>query len=224
MAVPDASVDPFKLSLANLGDAMAHGAQVLLQTGVTGFRIDEGRIAQTHLLDRKTGEEILVTAAQVVNAAGAWAGDVAALAGQTVHLLYSKGSLLITDVRITDRVINRLRQSSDADILVPGGTVSILGTTSIRIQDLREIRPTIEEIDYIIDTAAGMIPQLQKQRYIRAYAGVRPAGGHRGYGPGRPIGDPGICLDRSRTKRAGKPDIHDWREIDHLPRHGGKNS
>jgi glycerol-3-phosphate dehydrogenase len=173
-AVPDASVDPFKLSLANLGDAMDHGARVRLQTGVTGFRIDDGKIVQTRLLDRKTGDEILVTAVQVINAAGAWAGEVAALAGQTLHLLYSKGSLLITDVRITDRVINRLHQSSDADILVPGGTVSILGTTSIRIRDLREIRPTIQEIDYIIDTAAGMIPQLQKQRYIRAYAGVRP--------------------------------------------------
>ena len=50
--------------------------------------------------------------------------------GRASTCSYSKGSLLITDQRLTQRVINRLRPASDADILVPGGTVSILGTTS----------------------------------------------------------------------------------------------
>jgi len=82
--------------------------------------------------------------------------------------------LLITDQRLTRRVINRLRPASDADILVPGGTVSILGTTSIRMDTLDRIVPTVEESDYIINAAAAMVPSLETTRYIRAYAGVRP--------------------------------------------------
>jgi glycerol-3-phosphate dehydrogenase len=52
---------------------------------------------------------------------------------------------LVTHNRITDRVVNRLRSSASANILVPGGTVSILGTTSIRIDGLDQIYPTVEE-------------------------------------------------------------------------------
>jgi glycerol-3-phosphate dehydrogenase len=91
------------------------------------------------------GEELTIEAHQVVNATGAYAGVVAGLAGAAIDIIYSKGSLLVTHNRITDRVVNRLRSSASADILVPGGTVSILGTTSIRIDDLDQIYPTVEE-------------------------------------------------------------------------------
>jgi glycerol-3-phosphate dehydrogenase len=173
-AVEDASVDPFRLSMENISQALALGSTLLTYHKVVGFKMSRNRIQTTHLINTKTGVKVKIEADQVVNAAGAWASEIAALAGATIDLLYSKGSLLITDHRMTDRVINRLRPSSNADILVPGGTVSILGTTSIRIDSLEDIRPTIEEVDLIIDTAVGMIPALESTRYIRAYAGVRP--------------------------------------------------
>ena len=81
---------------------------------------------------------------------------------------------MVTHNRITRQVINRLRPSSNADILVPGGTVSILGTTSLRIENLDAIYPTVKEIDFILEEGAAMIPALEKTRYIRAYSGVRP--------------------------------------------------
>jgi len=96
------------------------------------------------------------------------------MAGAHINILYSMGSLLVTQDRLARRVINRLRKSSDADILVPGGTVSVLGTTSVRIDDPDLCRPTIQEADRMIDNATAMIPVLETTRYIRAYAGVRP--------------------------------------------------
>ena len=90
------------------------------------------------------------------------------------NILFSKGSLLVTHNRITQQIVNRLRPSSNADILVPAGTVSILGTTSVRIDSLDDIRPTVQEIDFIIGEGTKMIPALETARYIRAYAGVRP--------------------------------------------------
>jgi glycerol-3-phosphate dehydrogenase len=110
----------------------------------------------------------------VVNAAGAWAGQVAALAGATVAMRYSKGSLLVTQSRIAHRVLNRLRPPGNGDILVPGGTVSILGTTSERVASPDAIRPEIHELDAIIAEGAAMVPLLASTRYIRAYCGVRP--------------------------------------------------
>jgi glycerol-3-phosphate dehydrogenase len=177
--VADASVDPFHLCLDNITEALELGSGVRLHTRVTGFDRDRGRIRSVRLIDDETGEESTVAADLVVNAAGAWAKEVAALAGIEMDLLYSKGSLLITDQRLTKRVINRLRTASDADILVPGGTVSILGTTSLRIDSLDRIVPSVAESDYIVETAAAMVPALNTTRFIRAYAGVRPLVGSR---------------------------------------------
>jgi glycerol-3-phosphate dehydrogenase len=185
--VRDASIDPFRLTLENIAHALDLGCRLLLHTDVVGFKKKNGLIQATILHNRKTGEQILIEADQVVNAAGAWAGEVAALAGGRIELLYSKGSLLITHHRIARRVINRLRPSSDADILVPGGTVSILGTTSVRIDALDDVRPTIAEIDYIVEAASAMVPTLKTTRYIRAYAGVRPLIGSKSLDNGRAL-------------------------------------
>jgi glycerol-3-phosphate dehydrogenase len=126
------------------------------------------------LVDLKSGEAFTVEAEQVVSASGPWAGEIAALANASIDILYSKGSLMVTDTRVTKRVVNRLRPPGDGDILVPGGSVSILGTTSIRIDSLEAIGPTIDEMDLMVNEGAAMLPVLENARYIRAYAGVRP--------------------------------------------------
>ena len=173
-AVADATVDPFKLSLENLSHAQRLGAVFMPETKVVGFAKINNRITEARLVHEKTGQILSVYPEQVVSAAGAWAGEVAAMAGASVKLFYSRGSLLVSCFRIAHRVINRLHLPGDGDILVPGGTVSLLGTTSVRMDSLENIRPTIAEIDRIVTRASDMIPVLESTRYTRAYAGVRP--------------------------------------------------
>lgn len=173
-AVRDAVVDPFMLSLDNAADAQANGAAILRNVRLTGFDTENGRILAARVEHRRTGKTFTISAGEFVNATGAWADSVAAMAGAKIDMSYSKGSLLITQNRINERVVNRLRPASDADILVPGGTVSIIGTTSVEIDSLDDIRPTTAEVDAIIREGADMVPELNTARYIRAYAGVRP--------------------------------------------------
>ena len=177
--VKDASIDPFKLSLENIAQAQELGCTLLRFTKVVGFDKQNNKIQTTRLQDITTGEKISIEAAHVINATGAWAGEIAALAGVEIDIICSKGSLLVTHNRITDLVVNRLRASANADILVPGGTVSILGTTSIRIENLNQVYPTVEEVDAMVGEAVKMIPALETVRYIRAFAGVRPLIGSR---------------------------------------------
>ena len=171
--VEDAAIDPFSLSLNNMAHAQQLGCRLLRFTQVVDFQISHGRIRTVLLLNRETGEKMSLEAEIIVNAAGAWAGSVAALAGAQIKMVYSKGSLLVAHTRITERVINRLRHPTDGDILVPGGTVSILGTTSERTESPDLIYPEIHEIDHIIEEGAAMLPVLASTRYIRAYCGVR---------------------------------------------------
>ena len=172
--VADATIDPFKLSLNNIAYAQARGCRLLRFSRVDGFDVYKARIRRVRVTDELTGQGMDIEAEIVVNAAGAWAGHVAGLAGACLDMHYSKGSLVVTQNRIARRVVNRLRMPTDGDILVPGGTVSILGTTSERVDSPDVIYPETHEIDAIIDEGAAMIPALAETRYIRAYCGVRP--------------------------------------------------
>ena len=173
-AVPDATIDPFKLSLDNISHAQQLGTRLMRFTRVVSFSVQHGKIVWVGLTNTETGQEIRIEADLIVNASGAWAGQVAALAGIKIDMLYSKGSMLVTPKRLTHRVINRLRRATDGDILVPGGIVSVLGTTSVRVESPDTIYPELDEIDRIIEEGSRMIPELKTTQYVRAYCGVRP--------------------------------------------------
>jgi glycerol-3-phosphate dehydrogenase len=172
--VPDASIDPFKLSLETMAHAERLGARLVRRTEVVGFERAGNKIVAARLRHSQTGEESLLTADIVVNAAGAWARGIAQRAGLDVPMLFSKGTLVVTHARLAHHVLNRLRTPGDADIIMPGGTVSIAGTTSVTIDDLTDVQPTVPEVDLIVEEASALLPALQETRYIRAYAGVRP--------------------------------------------------
>jgi glycerol-3-phosphate dehydrogenase len=186
-AVEDAAIDPFKLSLDNLAHAEQLGTRFLGDSQVTGFQIRQSKIRSVDLKNIRTGADICIEVDIVVNAVGAWAGHVAALAGMKIDMLLSKGSLLVTQRRLTQQVVNRLRRATDGDILVPGGTVSILGTTSVRVESPDRVYPEIEEVDAIISSVKAMVPVLETTRYIRAYCGVRPLIGSEDHGDDRSV-------------------------------------
>jgi len=172
--VNDASINPFKLSIENMSDAVSRDSQFFSFTKVLGFKITNNAIEYANLINQNTGEPFQIKARTYVNASGAWAAEIAAMAGITINMVLSKGTLLVTNQRITKRVINRLRKATDGDILVPGGVVSILGTTSIRVSSPDNIYPTVNEVDQIISEGEKMAPSLTTCRYIRAYSGARP--------------------------------------------------
>ncbi len=172
--VEDASVEPFHISLENMNQAIELGAKYFNFCSVVKFHMAGKTIQKVMAKNLITRQIFEIEARVVVNAAGAWSGEIAKLAKIHVDMIYSKGCLLITHNRAAGHVLNRLRPPSDGDILVPGGTVSIFGTTSLRLDHLHTIRPTVEETDILVKEAAAMVPELEKARYIRAYAGVRP--------------------------------------------------
>ena len=172
--VNDASINPFKISIENINDAVLRGSQYLSFSKIVGFKITNHSIEYAIVINQNNGKTYQIKARTYVNASGAWAGIIAAMAGITINMVLSKGTLLVTSKRMTKRVINRLRKATDGDILVPGGVVSILGTTSVRVKSPDNIYPTIKEVDQIISQGEQIIPALKTCRYIRAYSGARP--------------------------------------------------
>ena len=170
----DSSIDPFRASFENLSYAIKCGHRFMPYTEVKRFEITHNKIQFTQVKNLSTGQEQNIEAEQVVNAAGAWVGQVASLAKAHIEILYSKGSLIVTHNRLAHHLLLRLRPPSDGDVLCPGGTVSILGPSSIRLTSPDRIKPTVEEVDHIINQGIPIVPSLKQCRYIRAFAGIRP--------------------------------------------------
>ena len=173
-AVPDASCEPWALIDANVRAARAYGGDAWSYHRVTGFERRGDTIQAVCLTDTRTGEEKTVGCDFVVNAAGAWAGQIGGLAGVQIEMAAGKGSMVVMNHRLVNTVVNRCHLPGDGDILVPVGTVCIIGTTSINVPDPDHYEIEPHEVDLMLAEGEKLVPGFSRARSLRAYAGVRP--------------------------------------------------
>ncbi|PQL93042.1 anaerobic glycerol-3-phosphate dehydrogenase subunit A [Apibacter adventoris] len=174
--VPDGTVDPFRLTLSNIMDAKDHGAEILTYHEVLGLIKEQNRIIGVKVYDHKTKEEKEIYASIVVNAGGIWGQKIAEYADLKIKMFPAKGALLIFGHRVNKMVLNRCRKPADADILVPGDTICLIGTTSTHVpyDEIDDMYVTPEEVDILIREGEKLAPILLQTRILRGYAGVRP--------------------------------------------------
>ncbi|HYX89795.1 MAG TPA: anaerobic glycerol-3-phosphate dehydrogenase subunit GlpA [Gaiellaceae bacterium] len=173
-AVPDASLDPWKLVWGCARSAREHGAKILPYHRVLDLERQGDRVVGALVRNESTGEELRIHADVVVNAAGAWAGQIAALAGCKVTVLPGKGIMIAMNHRLVNTVVNRCKPPADGDIIVPIRTVSVIGTTDTRVADADDLEVTQGEIDEMLDEGEKLVPGFREARALRVWAGARP--------------------------------------------------
>jgi glycerol-3-phosphate dehydrogenase len=181
--VPDGAVDPFRLCVANAASAERHGARIETHAEVVDVLVEGGEVVGVEVehdsgpgkrVHNRDGEREELYADHVVNATGAWAGQIGEMAGVDVEVRPSKGVMVVMNTRQVDTVVNRCRPKGDADIVVPHETACILGTTDEEVEDPEDYPEEGWEVDLIIDTLSELVPILQDARTIRSFWGVRP--------------------------------------------------
>ena len=187
--VPDAAIDGFRMSWQNVDSAKRYGGRLMTYTEVTGIVKDGDEVHGVNVRDVFTGEESEIGCDILINASGGWAGKIAELAGLEVSVQPDKGTLLVFNQRIVSHAVNRLHKSSDGDIFVPHGSVTILGTTSINNPDVEETGTSREEVETLLSIGEQTLPHLRDYRMLRCFAGSRPLyippGGEKGRGASR---------------------------------------
>ena len=148
--MPDATVDGFKLLRANVKSAEKYGGSYQTYCKVQSLWLENGQVIGVYAEDLITGETMQVRSKIVVNAAGPWSSEIAAMSGFDVHILKDKGSLLVFNQRLFNRVINRLRTPGDGDIFVPHETVTIFGTTSHTVELPDDHQVDEQDVKYLI--------------------------------------------------------------------------
>jgi len=150
------------------------GGGILIHHKVVDVIREKGRCVGIRVEDCSSSHIKEIRAKIIINASGAWGDAVARMGGSEVPMTLSKGSLIISNHRLTNMVINRLRPPSDGDIIVPNEAVCLAGTTSITVDDPDAVEVDPREVDIVAAQAEQMIPRFGATRIIRAYTGVRP--------------------------------------------------
>ncbi len=172
--VPDGAADVFQAAHSTAQAAGQAGARILTYHKVTGMLTEAGRVLGARVRDERNGQDIEIRAAMTINAAGAWAGQIARMAGITVNVIGGKGSIIAVNQRLVNTVVNRCKMPGDGDIIVPVHTVSILGTTDKRVTDPDNLAVEPWEVEKLLNEGEKLIPGISRARILRSWVGVRP--------------------------------------------------
>ncbi|MEW9552802.1 NAD(P)/FAD-dependent oxidoreductase [Nonomuraea sp. NPDC050783] len=176
----DAQVQPMLVVAHLLRLARRLGTRVRTGTEVTGFLRDGDRVTGV----RTTRGDI--PAGAVLNAAGTWAGGVAALAGVHVPVLPRRGFVLVTQPMPARTIRHKVYAaeyvgdvaSSDAALQTSpvvegtGGGTILIGASRERVGFDRTV--STEAIGALAAKAIALFPMLRDVRVMRTYLGFRP--------------------------------------------------
>jgi glycerol-3-phosphate dehydrogenase len=170
----DAVLKPVNLVRATIESALQAGARVMTGRRVTGFLREGARVRGVVLGDQA------IECQEVVNASGAWAGQLASLLQVHLRVTPVKGSMVVLAGSLTNTIINRCHRPGDGDIIVPAGEGTVLGTTSTVIDDPEQLGVEETEVELLLREGMRMLDGVDGAPRARTYAGVRPI-----YDPGR---------------------------------------
>jgi glycerol-3-phosphate dehydrogenase len=171
--VPDGTADAWKTVWSCARSATEHGATILPYHEVIAVTRDGDQV--TGIIARgPDGGQVQIRAQVTVNASGAWAGRIAAMADCRVQISPGKGIMLATNHRLVQTVVNRCEMPADGDILVPIRTVSVIGTTDVSVADPDDWAITRAEIDQMLQAGENLVPGFTASRALRVWGGVRP--------------------------------------------------
>jgi glycerol-3-phosphate dehydrogenase len=179
----DAQCDfPERLVAEWLVEAVRAGCQARNHMRILAIRTSNGRATGALLQDRLTGIEEGVEATWIVNAAGPWADQICQSSG--IHTTRP----MVGGVRGSHIVLPKFAGAPEAAVyteavdgrpifVVPWNGQILVGTTEVPDHgDLADVRPSNEEIQYLLRSLRRLFPQLPiSSSTIRyAFAGVRP--------------------------------------------------
>jgi glycerol-3-phosphate dehydrogenase len=176
----DCWVEDSRLVVLNAMDAAARGASICTRTRLISARAEGNRWIAT-CENTRTGARREIAARSIVNAAGAWVGDVIRDRLSTIskkHVRLIKGSHI---------VVPRLYEGDHAYFLQnPDGRIefvipyerqyTLIGTTDVPFSgDPADVRISPEEVEYLCTSVNRYFAkQLKPADVIWNYSGVRP--------------------------------------------------
>jgi glycerol-3-phosphate dehydrogenase len=168
-------VCPYEFCYALAEDALQNGLELFTEEKAVCITPSGGGA-----LEVGTEKGSLYVARFVINAAGIYADDVAALAGlRDFKITPRKGEEYLLDRRVSNlvkRVIYPVPTPTSKGLLViptVDGPVMV-GPSAVDIEDKADLDTTAEALKAIFEHAQKMVPSIRQTDIITSFAGLRP--------------------------------------------------
>jgi len=173
-------IAPERLTWELVREARQLGAATLNHTPVVAINAPGGTV-EAVVVDHG-GEHVTIPARAVVNAAGPWVDAVNRLGDLPPPELLgvTRGSHIVVELDGPpghDAVFSTAKSDGRVFFAVPQDDLLLIGTTDERYDgDPSAVRPTPEDIDYLLTEGRTLLPGLdiRRERIRYAYAGLRP--------------------------------------------------
>ncbi len=173
--VPDGTFDPLRLALAFAATAKKNGAKFLTYHQVEDLLRDgKSSVVGIKVWNRHSGGHLELRGDIIINATGAWAGEIAAMVGLKVPVAPTPGVMVAYNQRLVQRVINRLTPPADGDILLPQRRMMCIGTTSFEVENVDYIPVYENQVELMHRCAMDLVPGVKNTAERGAWMSARP--------------------------------------------------
>jgi glycerol-3-phosphate dehydrogenase len=167
-------IDAFRLCALNALAARGLGAELRTWTEARRIVAEGGEVRGVRWRDTLTGEEGEARAPVVFNAAGAWSPALARASGTKVPMRPGKGVHLTLDRRYSSYGVICSGVDGRQMFLMPHENESIIGTTDDDYYgDPDDLEASNDEVEYLLEGAASLLPGVRDARITRAWCGLR---------------------------------------------------
>lgn len=173
-------VNPYETAVALIENAAVNGVKVLLNCTVGDVLTEDNEV--TGLITEKG----IIKTKYIVNAAGVYADEISAMAGDRCYTIHPrKGTLAIIDKNkppMTDAIVNfyisnpEIKSNEESKGGGTDVTLSkniLLGPSATEVPDKEDVETTYEDLEYSMSRNGN--PNVTKADIIRIFAGTRPA-------------------------------------------------
>jgi hydrogen cyanide synthase HcnC len=160
----DDQINPYRFADALRAGARALGATVIPHTEVTGVVRAGPRVVGVQIPGRTVACDVLV------NAAGAWAAQIAAMAGTEVPVTPVRGQIVCTET--LPKILDACVSTTDCYLAQKQHGEIIIGSTTERVGYDTDV--TIEAAHTLCRGAIRAVPALARVDVKRVWAGLRP--------------------------------------------------
>jgi glycerol-3-phosphate dehydrogenase len=195
--VPDATMDAMRMPLRFFATARRNGAEIRTFTEVTAVTMAGRSVRGVAVRDHAAGRDYEIGADIVINAAGPWAGKVAALAGVTVPIAPTAGVIVAVRGRHCNMVVNRLHTPGDGDIALPQRGLTVLGTSSWPVDDPDDPGVPADHVEKVVRETSRLLPALRGAEIRASWSAARPLIGESGAKSGRGMAREFRCFDHA---------------------------
>lgn len=170
-------VCPYGLTIAYAENAVQNGARVSLNTAVTAMQVENGKIVSVST-NRGT-----IYPKLVINAAGVFADDVAAMADDrffSIHPRRGTNSILDTKAGVLMHSIASIKELSASKTHSKGGGILhtvhdnlLVGPDAVETWEKENTATRKESIETVFDKQTKTMPKLTQRDIITYFTGVR---------------------------------------------------